>query len=103
MELTLTIQQGEFVLSRKSYVSKNDTEVYGVCGRDLKAWRMLIDDLSDESTESDKLAESLLSSIKVESNIDMFKELCNLLNSEQEKLTDFMNKDGTHLKLAFIL
>jgi len=102
-ESGVLVNQNEFVLSRKSYISENNTEVYGVCGRDLDAWKGLIDDLSEESKKSDELAQSLLKSIKVQYKGDTFKHVSDLLNGGQEDLSSFMNQDGTHLKLAFIL
>src|SRR5690606_8205044 len=51
--------QNEFVLSRKSFMSNIGTEVYGICGRDLEAWRQLIEDLSGDNEDSNRLASNL--------------------------------------------
>lgn len=95
--------QNEFVLSRKSLISEIGTEVYGICGRDLDAWRELIEDLSGDNDDKYKLANNLLRSIKIQTSPDPFKILTELLNGKEENFVELMNKDGVHLKLAFTL
>lgn len=95
--------QNEFVLSRKSFTSDMDTEVYGICGRDLEAWRQLIEDLSSDNEDSHRLANNLLSSIKIQTSFNPFKVLSELMNGNEEDFLKLMNADGVHLKLAFTL
>lgn len=39
------LPQRDFVFSRKSFTSPKGVEVYGVCGRDITAWQLLMNDL----------------------------------------------------------
>jgi hypothetical protein len=43
------LPQRDFVFSRHSFTTEGGIEVYGVCGRNLEAWQMLMSDLQPDS------------------------------------------------------
>jgi threonine dehydrogenase-like Zn-dependent dehydrogenase len=94
------VPQRDFVFSRMSYTSDNGVEVYGVCGRDLKAWQMLMKDLQPDSAGNPPaLATMLNKAIYTLPVADPLQEIAETLNKGAKNVEQVL-REHQALKLA---
>lgn len=94
------VPQREFVFGRRNGRTSDGTEVYGVCGRSMSAWRTLIDDLSPDISgikpKNAQLVANFNAAILLEMNIDHFKIFAGnmLLGDELDGVTADLQQAG---------
>lgn len=94
------LPQRDFVFSRKSFETKSRTEVYGVCGRDLRSWQMLMTDLApNDQGQPPRLVEQLNAAIHVLHGDNSLQEIAEILNQGSDSVKSFLKESGK-LKLA---
>lgn len=75
------LPQRDFVFSRHHFVTAQKTEVYGVCGRNLAAWRRLMTDLTPKAGETTTHLAQMLNEAQVQvSGADPLAQIATELN-----------------------
>ena len=89
-----------FVFSRNSFIAKDGTEWYGICGRDMGAWGMVFKDLSpgNNTTQplNSKLVKKLNAGIELLSSPTLFVET---LQGGKDEVCKLLS-DAGKIKLA---